>query len=282
MKRGAKIQSILVTGCGSVRVSKSMATFLRRSASHLLCCLVLAGIGPAAQTAFAQDIASHSLESTAEASGGIVEPVAPVAPVSPQPGTVDKRLFGVIPNYRADQMQAVYKPISTPEKFAIARSDSFDWPNYFLLVGIALQSQVAAGGFKHNGGIEGFGEFYARGMADQVIGSYFTEAIMPSLLHEDPRFFRIGIGSVWHRAYYATSRLFVAKLDNGASRFNISEVFGNMGVVAVTTFYYPNSQSPSEALERYGMQLGNDAISNLLTEFWPDVKRRLPFLHRRA
>jgi hypothetical protein len=216
------------------------------------------------------------------------EPIAPIAPANPQPisprpgTTIDKRLFGVIPNYRADQIQAVYTPISTREKFAIARGDSFDWPNYFLLAGYALQSQIASGGFKHSGGMEGFGEFYARAMADQVIGSYVTEAMLPSLLHEDPRFFRLGIGSVWRRAYYASTRVFVVRLDDGGTRFNISEVVGNMGVVAVSSFYYPNSQSAGEAAERYGMALGNDAISNLLTEFWPDVKRRLPFLHRKA
>lgn len=214
--------------------------------------------------------------------GNLAEPIAPIAPANPQPGTVDKRLFGIIPNYRADQMQAVYKPITTQEKFLIARRDSFDWPNYFLLIGYALQSQIASGGFKHNGGIEGFSEFYARSMADQVIGSYVTEAILPSLLHEDPRFFRLGVGSVWHRAAYATSRVFIVRLDNGGSRFNISEVVGNMGVIAVSTFYYPNSQSAAEAAERYGMAVGNDAISNLLTEFWPDLKRRLSFLHRKA
>ena len=81
---------------------------------------------------------------------------------------------------------------------------------------------------------------------------------------------------------YATSRVFITRLDNGGTRVNISEVAGNMGVVAVTTLYYPDSRSASEAAERYGMALGNDAISNLLTEFWPDIKRRLPPLHHKA
>jgi hypothetical protein len=201
--------------------------------------------------------------------------------ISP-PDTIDKRLFGVIPNYRAEQIQAVYKPISTHDKFLIARGDSFDWPNYFLLAGYALQSQVASKGFRDNGGITGFGEYYARAMADQVIGSYFTEAILPSLLHEDPRFFRLGAGSLWRRACYATSRVFVTRLDNGGARFNISEVLGNMGVAAVATLYYPDSQTAGSAAERYGLLLGNDAISNLLTEFWPDVKRRLTALHRKS
>lgn len=195
---------------------------------------------------------------------------------------VSKRLFGIIPNYRADQYQTVYTPISTAEKFKIARSDSFDWPNYFLLAGYALQSQVAAGGFLHSGGLNGFGRYYSKSLADQVVGAYVTEAILPSLLHEDPRFFRLGQGSILFRAYYATSRIFVTKRDDGSTGFFVSEIIGNMGVTAFGTLYYNDSRTASASLERYGMSLGNDMISNLLTEFWPDIRRKVPFLHKRA
>ena len=115
-------------------------------------------------------------------------------------------------------------------------------------------------------------------MGDQVIGCYLTEAILHSLLHEDPRFLRLGGGTFLRRAYYAASRTLVTRLDNGRIGLNISELGGNAAVVAVTTTYYPNSRSASEAAERYVLLIGNDAISNLLTEFWPDMKRRL--LHR--
>ena len=188
----------------------------------------------------------------------------------------------MIPNYRADQLQAQYTPISTAGKFAIARSDSFDWPNFFLLAGYALQSQVAAGGFLHSGGLSGFGRFYSRALADQVSGAYITEAILPSLLHEDPRYFRLGKGTFWHRTYNATSRVFVTKKDDGSTGFYISEIVGNMGVTAIGYFYYPDSRSLGATSERYGMSIGNDMISNMLTEFWPDIRRKMPFMRRRA
>ena len=87
---------------------------------------------------------------------------------------------------------------------------------------------------------------------------------------------------MWHRAYYATTRIFVTRLDNGGASANLAELVGNMGVIAVTTLYYPDSRSASEAAERYGIALGNDAISNLLTEVWPDINRRRPSLHHKA
>lgn len=192
-----------------------------------------------------------------------------------------KRLFGIIPNHRADQYQADYQPLNRSEKFEIARQDSFDWPNYFLLVGYAMQSEMASGNGSHTSKLAGFGQFYSRSVADQIIGSYVTEAILPSLFHEDPRYFRLGTGSLWFRAFHAASMILVARRDNGRKSFAFSETLGNAGVVAISSLYYTNDQSAKDAAQRFGMTLGNDVISNLLTEFWPDIKRRLPSLRRR-
>ena len=157
------------------------------------------------------------------AGGADTSEIAPLESTLPEPEPVSNRLFGVIPNYRASETLEVYKPLTTAEKYHMAFQDSFDWPNFFLLAGYAAQSQVAAGGFHHNGGLRGFGEYYARGFSDQVIGSYVTDAILPSLLHDDPRYFRLGTGTFWRRTYYATSRIFVTRRDNGTSRFNMHE-----------------------------------------------------------
>jgi hypothetical protein len=213
--------------------------------------------------------------SEARADGSDAPEIAPPENALPGPEPVSTRLFGVIPNYRASETLETYKPLTTAEKYHIAFEDSFDRPNFFLLAGYAAQSQVAARGFHHNGGMPEFAKFYARGFSDQIIGSYVTDAILPSLLHEDPRYFRLGTGTFWRRTYYAASRIFVIRRDNGRPGFNITEIAGNIGVDAMTTWYYPESQSAAEGMERFGMQLGNDAIANLLTEFWPDIKHRM-------
>src|ERR1019366_6467268 len=201
----------------------------------------------------------------------ILEP--PSIPIAtPEIDPVSKRLFGFIPDYQADQKTGVYKPLTTAEKYKIARDNSFDWPNFPLLVGYALQAEVAAGGFHQTGFLQEFGEYYVRGFGDQLIGSYVTEAILPAIFHEDPRYFRLGTGSVLHRMGYAASRIFVTNGDNGKTRFYASELLGNAGVVAVTSVYYTSSQTPGQGALRYGMQLGNDALTNVLTEFWPDIR----------
>ncbi len=233
-----------------------------------------------APCAWAQGRADAPLtyEVTTEACRDSLEPILEVPRRPVATGlSIPKRLFGVIPNYRADQIRSTYTPLTRKQKFAIAHSDSFDWPNYFLLAGYAVQAQMAEKGFGQNGGIGGFGKYYARAVGDQIIGSYLTEAILPAWLHEDPRFFRKGEGPVWRRAYYAASRIFIAQKDDGGKRFNVSELAGNAAVVALTSAYYPDSRAVPEAAERFAMQLGNDVVSNLLTEFWPDIRRHLPF-----
>jgi len=261
-----------------------MAQGMTRHIKQLLGLVLTLGGVMSGPTVFAQVhplLIDSPAASDVGADGSEAPEIAPLESTLPAPEPVSNRLFGVIPNYRAAETLQTYKPLTTAEKYHIAFEDSFDWPNFFLLAGYAAQSQVAAGGFHHNGGLRGFGEYYARGFSDQIIGSYVTDAILPSLLHDDPRYFRLGTGTFWHRTYYAASRIFVTRRDNGTSRFNITEIAGNIGVDAITTWYYPDSQSASEGLERFGMQLGNDVISNILTEFWPDIKHRLrPLQHR--
>src|ERR1700730_7375985 len=95
------------------------------------------------------------------ADGADAPEIAPLESTLPEPQPISNRLFGVIPNYRASETLETYKPLTTAEKYHIAFEDSFDWPNFFLLAGYAAQSQVAARGFHHNGGMAGFGKYYA-------------------------------------------------------------------------------------------------------------------------
>jgi hypothetical protein len=107
-----------------------------------------------------------------------------------------------------------------------------------------------------------------------------TEAIFPAFLHEDPRYFRRGTGSKWGRTWYAATRVLVTHTDTGSLRFNYSEVLGNAAAVAISNSYYPDNRTVGANVEKLGQQIGIDAISQVLKEFWPDVKRKL-FQHHK-
>ncbi len=189
--------------------------------------------------------------------------------------TEDKRAYGVLPNYRTAEADTPYAAITTKQKFTIARKDSLDWPSYFLAGAFAGISQLGDSNPSFGQGTEGFARRYASSVADQDIGNFLTEAILPSLLHQDPRYFRKGHGSVGGRIAYAASRVVIGRGDSGRWGFNTSEFLGNGMVASIGNAYYPDARGFNPTMQRMFTQIGTDAISQILKEFWPDVKRKL-------
>jgi hypothetical protein len=208
----------------------------------------------------------------------------PVAnPPAIQPGQTetapapDKRVFGVLPNYRTANASAVYTPITAKQKFTIASKDSFDYPLVGLAAFIAAYGQLDNTHPQFGQGWAGYGRRVGTTYADQAIGNMMTEGIFPSLLHEDPRYFRRGYGSVWSRTFYAASRVLVTKTDAGGTRFNFSEVVGNGVGTAISNAYYTDDRTVGDNVEKLAGQIGIDAVSQVLKEFWPDIKHK--FFH---
>jgi hypothetical protein len=174
----------------------------------------------------------------------------PDTPVAPQPAVPqeDKRIFGVIPNYRTAEESTPFQTITSRQKFAIAFKDSFDWP-------IIPTSAAFAGLYQ--------------------IQNQKTEGLLPTLTHEDPRYFRRAEGSLGSRAWYAVTRIIVSKNDAGRNAFNASEWAGNAAAVAISNAYYPDTRTVTDNVQRLLIACGTDAFSDVLKEFWPDVKRKL-------
>jgi hypothetical protein len=200
----------------------------------------------------------------------------PPAETSPS-GTVpaiDKRIFGVLPNYRTAEDNGNYEPLTAKQKFRIAYKDSFDWPVFMVSAAFASLYQLEDSNPSFGQGLQGYAKRYATSYADQSIGNIFTEGLFPSLLHEDPRYFRHPSGSKKSRVLYAASRILITRTDSGANRFNYSELIGNSVATGLSNFYYPESRTFNDNIEKLGVQLATDAFSNVLKEFWPDIKRK--------
>jgi hypothetical protein len=193
--------------------------------------------------------------------------------VPPEAITEDKRVFGVIPNNRTTEAAIPFKPISAKQKLTIAYKDSFDWPVYPTSAAFALLYQLEDQNPSFGQGMKGYSKRFVTSYGDQMIGNMMTEGFMPVVTREDPRYFRLGEGSKMHRIGYALSRILVTRTDSGRTTFNFSEVAGNSVAVALSNAYYPDTRTVSNNLEKLGIQLATDAFSNVLKEFWPDVKR---------
>jgi hypothetical protein len=109
-----------------------------------------------------------------------------------------------------------------------------------------------------------------------------TEAIYPTLLQQDPRYFRRGTGGTSARIGYAIEQIFWTHNDSGSTQFNYSEILGNSTAVAISNAYYRDNRDFSDGAIKLGDQIGVDLASNILKEFWPDLQRRLSRKHKSA
>jgi hypothetical protein len=191
------------------------------------------------------------------------------------PAVESKRILGLVPNYRTSPCLLHYKPISVREKFRIARQDAFDQGTVVLAAAFAGESQLTNANPTFGQGAAGYARYLGTSYGDFVIGDYMTEAIFPSLLHQDPRYFRRGHGSGWARFGYAAGQIFMTHNDSGASAFNYSEILGNSTAVLISQAYYADNRDAKDASVKLVTQLGVDAASNVLKEFWPEIEHKL-------
>jgi hypothetical protein len=212
---------------------------------------------------------------------------APNPPV--QPGTLaksnqlepePKRILGIIPNYRTSPSLTNYEPISAKEKFAIASQYSFDRGTVILAAVFAGEGQLTNANRSFGQGAAGYGRYFGTSYADFVIGNYMTEAIYPTILHQDPRYFRRGTGSTWSRLSYAIGQTFWIHSDSGRMQFNYSELVGNSTAVAISNAYYQDNRDAADAVTKLGTQIGVDMAANIFKEFSSDLNRKVFRKHR--
>lgn len=191
----------------------------------------------------------------------------------------DKHILGIIPNFRTSQLPVPYAPLSPGEKFRIARLDSFDRGTFLLAAAFAGESQLNNDNRAFGQGVEGYAQYFGAAYADFVIGDYMTEAILPTLLHQDPRYFRRGKGSGLSRLGYSMGQIFWTHQDSGRMNFNFSEIFGNSAAVAASEAYYKNNRTAHDAVSSLALQVGVDMATNIMKEFWPDFDHKFRRKH---
>ncbi|GAC1633050.1 MAG: hypothetical protein NVS9B14_07150 [Candidatus Acidiferrum sp.] len=219
--------------------------------------------------------------------GALPTPEAPV-PVSAQipiqtakkkdtsEGRQTKRMFGVIPNFASVSARMEVPPLTAKGKFWLATQDSVDYSS-FVWAGMQAGQSMALRSYPEFGhGLAGYGRYYWRAFADQASGSYFTEAIVPALTHEDPRYYTLGRGGFFRRAKYAVSRVVLTRTDSGNTTFNCSEIVGNGFEAGLANLYYPaEERSLHNTTVNWASQLEAAALNNLVREFWPDIRHKM-------
>jgi hypothetical protein len=182
-----------------------------------------------------------------------------------------QRIFGIIPNFYVvyDHNAA---PLTTKLKFRLAVKVAFDPVTIIgvgALAGIDQAGDVPNYGQGAKGYAERYGATYADGFTDIMIGG----AILPSLLHQDPRYFYQGTGTKRSRALHALSSPFICRGDNGRPQPNYSTLGGDLAAAAISNTYYPASnRGPGLVFGNALINTGERALANLAQEF---ILRRL-------
>lgn len=188
----------------------------------------------------------------------------------------DNRVLWIFPNYRTVDEANSMPRIRNRDKWLIATKDSFD-PYAFPVAGMfAAISQWEDQYPSWGRGWNGYKKRFAGAFADQTISNFMAEGLFPSMLHQDPRYFRLGHGSVWYRLKYAVTRIFVTRGDDGQAEFNYSEFAGNAVMAGASSLYYPaQDRSFGNTMGKWGFQIGFDMAGNIGKEFWPDIRKKL-------
>ncbi|HXE31006.1 MAG TPA: hypothetical protein VN515_04325 [Terriglobales bacterium] len=183
-------------------------------------------------------------------------------------------IFLIIPAYNVEYLKNV-PPLSSNEKLHEFLEDAYD------PIGLSASAIEAAwlehdsSGFCGYGpGLGGYGKCYGAALLDANVSGFVGDYLMPSLLHQDPRYFRLGEGSIGARAFYAVSHVFIMRKDSGGWTFASGAMTGTAVTGALSNLYYPKSDRGwGLSLSRMGIDLSGAAIFNLEAEFWPDVER---------
>lgn len=186
-----------------------------------------------------------------------------------------QRILGIIPNFNTSFVQNA-APLTSRQKFGLAFRSSID-PFTFVAAGLnAGFGQVAEQFPGYGYGAQGYAKRFGAAWADNFDGTMIGGAVFPSLLHQDPRYFRKGTGTVRSRFFYAISTTVRTKSDKGKWQPNYSNVLGNIAAGGIANLYYPaEDRGASLTFQRAFIVTAQGAIGSLFVEFWPDISSKL-------
>jgi hypothetical protein len=179
-----------------------------------------------------------------------------------------QRVLGVFPNFYASYISNA-APLSSGQKFHLALVTSVD-PVSIAIPGLIAAIEQSQDSYAEYGqGAQGFAKRFGASSADSLISTMITDAILPSVLHQDPRYYYKGTGSIRARALYAVATVFICKGDSGHWQPNYSNLLGNLASAGLSNIYYPAADRTGARLTIDNWLIGSasGAAGSLFQEF---------------
>jgi hypothetical protein len=179
-----------------------------------------------------------------------------------------QRVLGAIPNFYVSYVSNP-APLSSGEKYGLAWRMSVDPVSIVISAGIAGVEQSDNDFSGYGQGASGYAKRFGAVYADGLVSTFLADAVFPSLLHQDPRYFYKGTGSIRSRALHAIASVVICKGDNGRWQPNYSNVLGNLAAAGFSNVYYPASDREGAELTLRNSLIGTagGAAGALLQEF---------------
>jgi hypothetical protein len=190
-----------------------------------------------------------------------------------------QRALGIVPMFGMTSVKNA-PPLSSKQKFQLMARTMID-PFPFISAGFTAGLGQATDSFAGYGqGAEGFAKRYGAALADNTDANLFSNFIYPVLFKQDPRYFRMGEGSIKRRTWWAIEGEFVARQDSGGHMFHFSNVLGAITAGTISNVYYPQSdRGVGLTAGRAGTALGYGCLGDIFLEFWPDIEQKLRHKH---
>jgi hypothetical protein len=190
-----------------------------------------------------------------------------------------KQRIGVLPNFNASYIDNAV-PLTPSQKFRLMFSTEKDPATFGFSMLVALIGQAEGSHPAYGGGIGGYGKRFGQNYADTFDGAFWGNAVLPSVWHQDPRYFRLGTGKPMHRILYALSTNIRAKHDGtGKWEPNYSNLVGNLISGGISNIYLPaNERGVGSTFEGAFLVTAEGGVGSMLEEFWPDF---IHYLQRR-
>ena len=186
-----------------------------------------------------------------------------------------RRMLGVVPQFGVTDRKDA-PPLTPRGKFRLFYRSALD-PMEFVLTGMEAGIDQAENAFPDYGqGASGYGKRFGGAFTDELSSNFFTTFVYPTLLNEDPRYFRMREGTFKRRLGYALSQVVIAHTDTGRRSFNWSNSLGALSSGGLSNAYYPAADRGfGLTMSRAGISLLYSSLGGIGNEFWPDIARKL-------
>ena len=231
---------------------------------------------PAADSDLPEDPGAD-VQQPVQAGSGTTTPAATKPAEDPlAQGRQTKRILFVVPNFRAVSADQHLPPQTVKEKFKTAMLDSLDYSSFIFVAGQAGVAQWTNSYPYFGQGAKGYGRYYWHTLADAINENTWVEFIIPSILHQDTRYYTLGKGQFGKRIGYAFTRVVITRTDSGHRAINYSEIVGAGAFSGVANLYYPSQERTfTKTYQRWITNLCIDGGVFVFKEVWPDINNAI-------